>query len=109
MSFRIAKLAIFAIMIATVGSLMVGSSVFTEQPVKAQNMTANMTSPGENMTGTNNASGSISGLDIGGGGGGGGSDDGGGGGSDDGRSDISGGGGGGGGGGDGGSGFIITH
>jgi hypothetical protein len=109
MSLRIAKLTIFAIMIATVGSIMVGSSVFNEQqPVKAQNMTGNMTSPSENMTGTNNASGSISGLAGGGGGGsdggstiGGGSDNGG----SDGGSTIGGGGGGGGGSG----GVIITH
>jgi hypothetical protein len=83
MSLRIAMLAIFAVMIATVGS-----SVFTEQqPVKAQNMTGNMTSPSENMTGTNDASGSISGLA--GGGGGSGSDGGStiGGGSDNGGSD----------------------
>ena len=39
-------------MIATVGSLMVGSSVFTEQPVKAQNMTANMTDSAGNMSET---------------------------------------------------------
>ena len=50
MSLRIAKLAIFAIMIATVGSLMVGSSVFTEQPVKAQNMSVNMTDSAGNMS-----------------------------------------------------------
>jgi hypothetical protein len=61
MSFRIAKLAIFTIMIATVGSLMVGSSVFTEQPVKAQNMTANMTDSAGNMSQSyDNGSGSIS-------------------------------------------------
>jgi len=59
MSFRIAKLAIFAIMIATVGSLMVGSGVFTEQPVKGQNMTKNMTDSIGNMTEANDDSGSI--------------------------------------------------
>ena len=55
MSFRIAKLAIFAIMIATVGSLMVGS-VFTEQPVKAQSMTANMADSAGNMSETEDGS-----------------------------------------------------
>jgi len=37
-------------MIATVASVMIGSSVFTEQPLKAQNMTANMTDSAGNMT-----------------------------------------------------------
>jgi len=61
MSFRIAKLAIFAIMIVAVGSLMVGSSVFTEQSVKAQNMTTNMTDSAGNMSQTyDSSSGSIS-------------------------------------------------
>ena len=61
MSLRIAKLAIFAIMIVAVGSLMVGSSVFTEQPVRAQNMTTNMTDSTGNMTGTyDSGSGNIS-------------------------------------------------
>ena len=63
MSLRIAKLAIFAFMIATVGSLMVGSSVFTEQPGKAQNMTANMTDSAGNMSQSyDNGSGSISAM-----------------------------------------------
>ena len=56
MSVRIAKLAIFAIMITTVGSLMVDSSVFTEQPVKAQNMTTNMTDSAGNMSETEDGS-----------------------------------------------------
>jgi hypothetical protein len=43
-------------MIATVGSLMVGSSVFTEQPVKAQNMTTNMTDSAGNMSETEDGS-----------------------------------------------------
>jgi len=50
MSLRIAKLAIFVIMIVAVGSLMIGSTVFTEQPSKAQNMTTNMTDSTGNMT-----------------------------------------------------------
>ena len=61
MSLRIAKLAIFAIMIVAVGNLMVGSSVFTEQPVSAQNMTTNMTDSAGNMSQTyDSGSGSIS-------------------------------------------------
>jgi hypothetical protein len=43
-------------MIGTVGSLMVGSSVFAEQPAKAQNMTTNMTDPAGNMSETEDGS-----------------------------------------------------
>ncbi|MPZ07258.1 MAG: hypothetical protein GEU26_12730 [Nitrososphaeraceae archaeon] len=61
MSLQITKLTIFAIMIAAVGSLMVGSSVFAEQPVKAQNMTVNMTDPYlGNMSQTDDSGGRIS-------------------------------------------------
>ena len=95
------------VLAGAVASLLIGATTAIEQVVIAQNMTGNMTTPSENMTG----SGSISGLDGGGGGGGdsGGIEGGGGGGgSDGGGSDISGGGGGGGGGSDGGM-IIITH
>jgi predicted ribonuclease toxin of YeeF-YezG toxin-antitoxin module len=37
-------------MIVAFGSLMVGSNVFTEQPVYAQNMTVNMTDLAGNMS-----------------------------------------------------------
>jgi len=43
-------------MIGTVGSLMVGSSVFAEQPAKAQNMTTNMTDSARNMSKTEDGS-----------------------------------------------------
>lgn len=63
-----AKLMILAIVLAgAVASLLIGATTTIEQVVIAQNMTGNMTTPSENMTG----SGSISGLDGGGGGGGG--------------------------------------
>lgn len=52
MSLRIAKLTIFAIVIAAVRGLIVGTSMFTEQLVKAQNMTANMTDSVGNMSQT---------------------------------------------------------
>jgi hypothetical protein len=48
-------------MIAAVGSLMIGSSVFAEQPMKAQNMTVNMTDPYlGNMSQTDDSGGRIS-------------------------------------------------
>ena len=52
---------------AVVTGLLIGATATIEQVVIAQNMTGNMTSPSENMTGTNNASGSISGFEGGGG------------------------------------------
>ena len=96
-----AKLMMLAIVLAgAVASLLIGATTAIEQVVIAQNMTGNMTTPSENMTG----SGSISGLD-GGGGGGGGSDSG----SDGGGGDSGGIEGGGGGGGSDGSGSIIIY
>ena len=50
MYLQIARLVIIAFMIATVVSVMIGSTVFTEQPSKAQNMTTNMTDSIGNMT-----------------------------------------------------------
>ena len=88
------------VLAGAVASLLVGATTTIEQVVIAQNMTGNMTTPSENMTG----SGSISGLD-GGGGGGGGSDSG----SDGGGGDSGGIEGGGGGGGSDGSGSIIIY
>ena len=55
------------VLAGAVASLLIGATTTIEQVVIAQNMTGNMTTPSENMTG----SGSISGLDGGGGGGGG--------------------------------------
>ena len=52
------RLLMFALIIAAAASLMVGASTFIEQVVKAQNMTTNMT--GDNMSGSDNASGDIS-------------------------------------------------
>lgn len=57
------KHVMLAIMIAAaIVSPMVGATVTLEQVVMAQNMTENMTSPNWNMTGTENASGAISGI-----------------------------------------------
>ena len=61
MSLRITKLAVFAIMIAAFISLMICNNVFTEQSVKAQNMTVNMTDPYlGNMSQTDDSGGRIS-------------------------------------------------
>jgi hypothetical protein len=57
-----AKLVMFAIIIAAGVGLMVGPSTPIEQVVIAQNMTGNMTDSSGNMTGTENASGAISGI-----------------------------------------------
>lgn len=54
-------IAFVVIIVASVG-LLSRSNTLMEQPVKAQNMTTNMTDSAGNMTGTGNESGSISGL-----------------------------------------------
>ena len=54
-------IAFVVIIVASVG-LLSNSNTLMEQPVKAQNMTTNMTDSAGNMTGTGNESGSISGL-----------------------------------------------
>lgn len=54
-------IAFVVIIVASVG-LLSSSNTLMEQPVKAQNMTTNMTDSAGNMTGTGNESGSISGL-----------------------------------------------
>ena len=59
MSMRMTKLTPLAVMIVAATSIMVGVSTITEQDVKAQNMTINMT----NSTGSeDSSSGSIAGL-----------------------------------------------
>lgn len=57
------KLITLAIVLAAaVGGLLVGTTVTIEQVVIAQNMTGNMSMPSGNMSGTDNASGAISGI-----------------------------------------------
>ena len=57
------KFVMLAIVIAaTIASLMISATTSIEQVVIAQNMTENMTGSSDNMTGTDNASGTISGI-----------------------------------------------
>lgn len=56
------KFIAFAVIIVASVGLLSSSNTLMEQPVKAQNMTTNMTDSAGNMTGTGNESGSISGL-----------------------------------------------
>ena len=58
---RLMMLAI-TIAAAAVAGLMVSATASIEQVVIAQNMTGNMTDSSGNMTGTENASGAISGI-----------------------------------------------
>ena len=62
MSIGMFKLTVLAVVIVATASLMVGVNANIEQGVKAQNMTTNMT--GGNTTGTEDGSGSISGLNV---------------------------------------------
>jgi hypothetical protein len=58
-----AKFVMLAIVIAaTIAGLMVSATTSIEQVVIAQNMTENMRGSSDNMTGTDNASGAISGI-----------------------------------------------
>jgi hypothetical protein len=59
------KFVMLAIVIVASVGLMVGPSAFMEQIVKAQNLTGNMTDSAGNMTGTDDASGEISGRERG--------------------------------------------
>ena len=56
------KFIAFAVIIVASFGLLSSSNTLMEQTATAQNMTTNMTDSAGNMTGTGNASGSISGL-----------------------------------------------